>query len=53
VVTLLGLQTQYLGDKTFSNSFFDYFTLAAWAFAGQVAGTSLAEMAGKLYARYA
>jgi hypothetical protein len=51
VIALVGLQTQFLGKSTFSDSFIDYFTLGVWAFASQVAGTSLAEMAGKIAQR--
>jgi hypothetical protein len=48
VVVVLGLQTLFLADAAFNNTFTDYFKLLAWAFVGQIAGTTIAELAGKL-----
>ena len=45
-VAIVGVQTQFVGDTTFNNSFLDYFGLLAWAFTGQIAGQTLFEVGG-------
>ena len=48
VVAFVGFQTQFVGDKTFDAGTGDYLRLFAWAFAIQVAGVTVLEVAGKL-----
>ena len=48
VVAIVGYQTQFTADKTFDAGNGDYLKLFAWAFALQVAGVTILEVAGKL-----
>ena len=48
VVAFVGFQTQFVGDKTFDAGNGDYLRLFGWAFAIQVAGVTVLEVAGKL-----
>lgn len=48
VVAIVGYQTQFTADKTFDAGNGDYLALFAWAFALQVAGVTILEVAGKL-----
>lgn len=51
VAVAVGFTTQFLDRPAFADSLANYAALFGWAFALQVAGTTLAEMAGKLSAR--
>jgi hypothetical protein len=48
VVAFVGFQSQFVGEKTFDAGNGDYLQLFAWAFAIQVAGVTILEVAGKL-----
>jgi hypothetical protein len=48
VVALVGYQTEFVDDSSFDAGDGDYLRLFAWAFALQVAGVTLLEVAGKL-----
>jgi len=45
-VAILGSQSQFIGDSTFNDGFLDYLTLFIWAFVGQLAGQTLADVVG-------
>ena len=47
-VTAIGYKTEFLDSDTFQDDTNNYWTLAAWAFAIQLAGTTVAEAAGRL-----
>ena len=48
VVAFVGFQTQFVADTSFDAGTGDYIRLVAWAFALQVAGVTVLEVAGKL-----
>lgn len=48
VVVFVGYQTQFLNDVGFSGELSEYVQLAAWAFALQVTGVTMVELAGRL-----
>jgi hypothetical protein len=48
LVVFLGYQTQFLENLAFDGDITDYFALAAWALAIQVAGGTIIETVGKL-----
>ena len=48
VVAFVGFQSQFVGDSSFDAGNGDYLRLFAWAFALQVAGVTVLEVAGKL-----
>ena len=46
VVAVFGMQSQWVSSTTFSDGFLDYLALFGWAFAGQLAGQTLFDVAG-------
>ena len=46
VVAVFGIQSQWVSSTTFSDGFLDYLALFGWAFAGQLAGQTLFDVAG-------
>jgi hypothetical protein len=48
VVAAIGYYTEFLGNDGFEDEFIEYWKLAAWAFALQLAGTTVLEAAGRL-----
>jgi hypothetical protein len=52
-VAITGANSQYVADPTFSNSNLDYLGLLLWAFAGQLAGQTLIDIAGNAKAAIA
>jgi hypothetical protein len=48
VVAFVGYQAEFIGDESWDGGSGDYLRLFAWAFALQVAGVTILEVAGKL-----